>query len=180
MERVYRSILLIAVLLLAGISILSAPVCTHAQKIPADRLYTNSAYRWKVSYPEGWKVKNEGSTFVKIISPSGTALCGFHSQTNPGRFKTVDEFTEFMLAQTEGFLRQRGFMQRVANGRQISLPNNITGTDVLVDIVPGGRSRRIFVLAKDRILCIDCETYAGDWEKLSETFERIISSFTVQ
>ena len=139
--------------------------------------YTNSTYRWSISYPSNWTVDDKNPAFVRILSSADNALCGIH--TVSVRSKSLDEFTDLMLAQTEQFLKQKGLVSVILSRRRISLPNDIAGYDVLVDILPGGRSRRIFVLADGQAYALDCETYAKNWEKFEPFFKRIINSFTL-
>ena len=68
---------------------------------------------------------------------------------------------------------------RSAPKQRISLPNDVIGNDVLTEILSGGRSRRIYVLADTGGYVIDCETYAKNWGKLEPSFDRIINSFTL-
>ena len=150
----------------------------EAQQVQADTLYTNAAYRWSISYPLSWTVDGGDSSFVRVLPPGSDALCGIHSGNV--RFKTLDEFTEFMLAHMEQSLKQQGFASVISDQHRISLPRDVIGNDVLVDIVPGGRSHRIFVLADGRGFGIDCETAAENWERLGPFFDRIVSSFTVE
>ncbi len=164
-------------LLSLGLVILQAPFVAGAQQTESYRLYTNSTYRWSISYPPNWTVDDKDPTFVRILSSEDNAQCGIHSGSV--RFKTVDEFTDFMLAHTGQTLAEKGFMSIILAQRRISLPNDIIGNDVLVDILPGGKSRRIFSLADGQGYIINCETAAKNWGKLEPFFERIISSFTL-
>jgi hypothetical protein len=142
-----------------------------------EQSYTNSTYRWSISYPRNWTVDDKDPSFVKIISAANNALCGVHS--GAVRFKTVDEYTDFMQAYSERSFRDKGVMVRSGPRQKISLPNNVIGNDVLTEILSGGRSRRIYVLVDAREFAIDCETYAKDWGKLEPSFDRIINSFAV-
>ncbi len=167
----------IALLLSLGLALLNASFVADAQQGEPDRLYTNSTYRWSISYPSNWTVDDKNPAFVRILSSADNALCGIH--TGSVRFKSLDAFTDFMLAHSEQFLKQRGAVSVILSRRRISLPNDIGGYDVLVDILPGLRSRRIFVLADGQAYGLDCETYAKNWEKFEPFFERIINSFTL-
>jgi hypothetical protein len=138
---------------------------------------TNSTYHWSISYPPSWTVDDKDPTFVRFLSSPDNALCGIHTQSVP--FKTVDEFTDFILDQAEKSLKQRGVMSLILSRRQISLPNNIVGNDVFVNLLPGGASRRIFVLVDGQGFVVDCETYVANWRKLEHSYDQIISSFTV-
>jgi hypothetical protein len=140
------------------------------------RSYTSPVYRWSISYPANWTIDSKDPSFVRIHSAADNALCGIHS--GPVRFETLDEFTDFMLAHNERFIRGRGQAFVILARRRISLQNEIIGNDVLVEIGPGGKSRRILVLVDGRGFAIDCETYATNWEKLDPFFERVINSFT--
>jgi len=92
----------------------------------------------------------------------------------------VDEFTDFMQAESERLFRDSGVTVRSLATQKISLPNEVIGNDVVTEILSGGRSRRIYVLANAGGYDIDCETYAQNWEKLEPFFARIIGSFTLE
>ena len=51
---------------------------------------------------------------------------------------------------------------------------------MLVELGPGGRSRRLHVLVDGRGFAIDCEAYTRHWGKLEGAYQRIIASFTVK
>mgnify|MGYP001619268813 CR=1 FL=1 len=62
----------------------------------------------------------------------------------------------------------------------ISLPNNVTAADVVTELGPGGKSRRIYVLIDKQAFVIDAETYTTAWDVFSQNFDQIIKSFTVK
>ena len=144
---------------------------------PAERVYTNPVYRWSISYPSSWAVDSADVSFVRITSSTDNALCGIHSGAVP--FKTVDEFADTTLANNEQYFRDRGQVFVISARRQISLPNDITGIDVLTGIGAGGKSRRVYILVDPRGFMIDCETYAKDWDRLEPFYDRIVKSFTM-
>ena len=158
-------------------------VATAAQTPPkpeptaSAHSYTNPVYRWSVPYPADWKIDITNPGDVRIHSPASDGLCGIRSGVV--RFKTVDEFTDFMQAESERLFRDSGVTVRSLATQKISLPNEVIGNDVVTEILSGGRSRRIYVLANAGGYDIDCETYAQNWEKLEPFFARIIGSFTL-
>ena len=95
------------------------------------------------------------------------------------RFNTVDDLTDFMLASDEAFFKEKSQKFVVLTRKRVALPNGRTGNDVLVEIGPGGRSRRLHVLADGRGFAIDCEAYTKNWGKLEGSYQRVIASFTV-
>jgi hypothetical protein len=125
----------------------------HGQNVPRParemKTYTNASWRWSISYPAGWAMDSSDPGFVRIRSVAQNALCGIHSGP-VDRFNTADEFTDFMLAHDERFFRDKGQKFVILARRRITLPNAIVGSDVLAEIGPGGRSRRIHVLADGR------------------------------
>ena len=149
------------------------------QADPALRVYNNAVHRWSVSVPAGWKLDATNPADVRIHSPAGDGLCGMHSR-GVTRFTTVDEYSDFMTAFNEQYFKDRGVQVRSSPKQRISLPNEVSGVDVLTEILSGGRSRRIYVLADGVGYGIDCETHATNWEKLEHFFARIIGSFTLE
>jgi hypothetical protein len=158
-------------------------VAAYAQEAPKPARetaqYTNKSWRWSISYPTGWTIDSSNPTFVVIRSAPQNAMCGIHSGP-VDRFNTVDELTDFLLAHDEKFFKGKGQKFTVVTRKRIKLPNGIVGNDVLAEIGPGGRSRRIHVLADGRGLAVDCEGYTKSWSKLEVAYQRIIASFTVR
>ena len=116
---------------------------------------------------------------VRIRSAAESALCSIHSGPMD-RFNSVDELTDFLLANDAQFFREKRQKFAVLARKRISLPNRIVGNDVLAEIGPGGRSRRVHVLADGRGFAIDCETYAKNWSSLEVEYQKVIASFTVR
>jgi hypothetical protein len=140
--------------------------------------YTSKTWRWSISYPVGWTVETPEPDLVRIRSKAQNALCSVVSGP-VDRFNTVDEMTQFMLDHDERYLREKGHRFTVLARRKITLPNGVVGNDVLAEIGPGGRSRRIHVLADGRGFALDCEAHTGNWARLETAYRRVMESFTV-
>jgi hypothetical protein len=164
-------------LILVTIAVLTA---AHAQQAPQParemKKYTNVSWRWSIAYPAGWTVESDYPGLVRIHSPAENALCSIHSGPMD-RFNTVDELTDFLVEHDAKLLKEKGQKFVVLARRRITLPNAMVGNDVLVEIGPGGRSRRLHVLADGRGFAIDCEAYAKHWSRLDTSYRRIIASF---
>jgi hypothetical protein len=165
------------------LAMLAAAVTAQAAETakPKQELgrYTSKAWRWSIAYPAGWKLEAKDPDLVRIRSAGDNALCSIHSGPMD-RFNTVDELTDFLLANDAQFFRNRGQKFTVLARKRISLPNRIAGNDVLAEIGPGGRSRRVHVLADGRGFAIDCEGYAKNWERLEAPYQQVMASFTVR
>jgi len=165
-----------------GVLIAAATIaCGQEPPRPArdTRTYANASWRWSVSYPAGWTIDSSDSALIRIRSEARSALCSIHSGA-VDRFNTVDEFTEFMLANETQFFREKGQKFTVLGRKRITLPNRVVGNDVLAGIGAGGKSRRIHVLADGRGFAIDCETYTKNWASVEADYQRVIASFTVR
>ncbi len=160
-------------------TVLVVTVCTGASEVRApDRLYTNRVAHWSIAYPGDWIVDDHDPADVRIYSSAAkTALCGIHS--TKAAFKTLDEFTDAVLAHDKLYFVDKGQVFGVLARTKISLPNTVVGSDVLTEIGPGGKSRRVYILADGQGFAIDCETYAKDWDRLAPFFEQIIRSFAL-
>lgn len=141
--------------------------------------YTSPSWRWSISYPAGWTIDARDPDLVRIRPAAGDGLCSILSGP-VDRFNTVDELTDFMVAHDERFLKEKGQKLAVLTRRRITLPNNIIGNDVLAEVGPGGRSRRVHAIADGRGFAIDCEAYTKNWSRLEAAYQRIIGSFTVR
>ena len=161
---------------------MAAITAAHGQEVPRParemKKYTNASWRWTISYPAGWTIDSSDPALVRIRSAPENALCSINSGP-VDRFNTVNEFTDFMLANDVRFFRENGQSFVVVARRRITLPNGIVANDVLAEIGPGGRSRRIHVLIDGRGLAVDCETYTKNWTRLEPSYQRVIGSFTV-
>ena len=157
----------------------AAPGKVAAQPAPKMGTYTNASWRWSISYPTGWTVESNYPGLVEFRSATDNALCAIHSGPMD-RFNTVDELTDFLLKHDEEFLKSKGQKFVVLARQRIKLPNGMAGNDVLAEIGPGGRSRRLHVLADGRGFAVDCEGYAKDWSRLDAIYRRIIASFAVR
>lgn len=154
------------------------PLRADARQVESYRLYPSSRYPWSISYPFSWIINDKDPAFVRFFSKRERMLCGIHSTS--ARSSNVDDFTDFMLAGGEQVARKQLGLESVTLSRtRISLPNENVGNDVLVDLRPGGRSRRIFAIIADYAYLIDCETYVHNWGNAEPIFDRIIRSFTV-
>ncbi len=162
---------------------LAAAAVAHGQDRPRSarevKTYTNASWRWTISYPAGWTIDAKDPDVIRIRPAAGDGMCSILSGP-VDRFNTVDELTNFMVAHDERFLKEKGQKLVVLARRPITLPNNIIGNDVLADIGPGGRSRRVHAIADGRGFAIDCEAYTKNWSKLEAVYQRIIGSFTVR
>ena len=143
------------------------------------RTYSNSAWRWSVSYPAQWTVEAADPAAVRIRFAERNALCSIMSGPMD-RFGSAEELADFMLANDEQFFRDKKQKFTIVERRRITLPNRVAGADVLAEIGPGQRSRRIYTLADGRGFAIDCETSAKNWEAVEPLYQQVISSFTVR
>jgi hypothetical protein len=168
---------------LAAFAAVADAAIAHAQEPPRPakdgKAYANAKWRWSIAYPAGWTLEAKDPDLVRIRSAPENALCSIHSGPMD-RFNTVDELTDFLLANDAQFFRDKGQKFTVLARRKISLPNRVVGNDVLVEIGPGGTSRRVHVLADGRGFAIDCEAYTKSWSRLEPAHQQVISSFSVR
>ena len=168
----------IAAILMALATVVAQAAETAKPKGETGR-YTSKAWRWSITYPAGWTLEAKDTDLVRIRSAADNALCSIHSGPMD-RFNSVDELTDFLLANDAQFFKEKGQKFTVLTRKRIALPNRIVGNDVLAEIGSGGRSRRVHVLADGRGFAIDCETYTKNWASLEADYQRVIASFTVR
>ncbi|NDQ57863.1 MAG: hypothetical protein GZ088_12400 [Acidipila sp.] len=137
--------------------------------------HSNPEYGWSVSYPSNWTIDSKDVSFVRISSPAADGLCGFHS-FRTDRIKTADELADAREKQDEG----DHFTTSHSPKQRISLPNEVTGWNVVSEIRGGGRSRRIYMLRDGVAYHIDCEAHVSIWAKVEPSFAQMISSFTLE
>src|SRR5262249_51184941 len=107
-------------------------------------VYANPSYQWSVSYPADWKLDSADPRRVGIFSPTDFANCGFHVDATRLKLelKTADEFADSVERYDEEEHLTTGHSAK----QRISLPNEVTGFDVVREIRGGGKSRRIYML----------------------------------
>ena len=76
--------------------------------------------------------------------------------------------------------KARGVTVRSSPRKEISLPDNVSGDEIVHDILSGGKSWSVYVLAGGVGYVIDCETYVKDRKTLEPSFARILNSFTLE
>jgi hypothetical protein len=89
----------------------------------------------------------------------------------------VDDFTDAIVAFTEQFFKDRGETYLVLARETITMPSGSTAIDVLAEFGPGSTSNRIYVLARDIGIILDCETSTGNWEQALPDFMTIREAF---
>ena len=119
-----------------------------------------------------------------VLAPAdGSGMCGIQFQ--PVRFESVQMFADFALNVQAQALQQQKHLQSATRSRKQSvLSSGQESVDALVDIQPGGRSRRLFVLGLavpgGRLgYALDCETAERNWNNLEKAYEAIMASFAV-
>jgi hypothetical protein len=105
------------------------------------------------------------------------ALCGIHSFA--WDHDDIAEFVDYVIAYEEGYFKSRGQTYVVLSRQEITLASGISGIELVVEIGPGGKSRRVYTLDANSVYLIDCETNLSDWLKLESTYDQIINSFTL-
>ena len=146
----------------------------------ATRVYQNPSFPWSVTYPDGWTLNLTSPGQLQILhpGPGDQAGCSFFSVAV--QFTSVDEFSNFWITQADQDMKRRGIGVRRGTKQSITLPNQIVGVSVTTEILAGGRSRSVFVLADGVGYMMDCETSAKSWDRFATSFERIINSFTIE
>lgn len=141
-------------------------------------VFESIAKGWSIERPVGWGLLDDPDGLAALIAPEGAALCGVHSASRP---PTADlkRFTDDLLASTAAELKLRhGIRSQVTTRRTIRLGSGETAVEVLVDLIPGGRSRRLFTLgANGWAYVVDCETSTERWAFHQAEFEHVIRSF---
>jgi hypothetical protein len=146
---------------------------------PKDTLYSSPEHRWSIVYPSDWRfdsIRGPGGDWTRIQAPANAGICGVH--VNQLRPMTLEEAVDRLLAGYTQVFKARGMTAVVVERRLILSPSGTTGYDIIVELRPGGKSRQTYFLVGDRLMHVDCETYARDWDRLDAIFDRILRSFT--
>ena len=149
----------------------------------ADVMYKSPNFGWSIKFPGDWRLNDADPAAVVLTSPDGSGMCGIKFQ--PVRFESVQMFADFMLNFQAQALQQQNHLQSVTRSRKQSvLSSGQESVDALVDIQPGGRSHRLFVLGLavpgGRLgYALDCETTERNWNNLEKAYDAIMASFAV-
>lgn len=154
------------------------PVMTYpslpAAPSPGMDRYVDPVNGWSISYPLGWQVDGSDPASVKIRDPAKQALVGIGvGPTDLPLNAAVDQ----MLAVAEQSQRQGGPTWKLSSRQLTALPDGTPAVDVRVELVPGGRSRQLYVVEEGRIFGVNAETYLTVWDTFSADFDRILQSF---
>lgn len=159
------------------------PMSSHAE-VAADSVaqatwavYVNPAFRWSVSYPADWVVDSTSAASTRIRSADSQCLCGIHSGEVP--YKDTDRFTKSMLDFMKNMAHGDGLRLVVRSRNRLTLSGGVVANDVLTEIQPGGKSRKVFVMARGTGFMVDCETYAAKWSESESKFDALIRSFAL-
>jgi hypothetical protein len=136
--------------------------------------YIDPVHRWSVAYPEFWRPDDTGRGWVKLSR--GMAIVGVHTATDVSG-KSLDEVADAWL---RGWEQHVGTKVEVVARRRLAL-SGLTAIEVVHHIGSGvvGKSRKIFLVVKDRAFLIDAETYLEAWPIFEADFNHIVDSFRV-
>lgn len=169
-------------LLLAGIGNFAPPVSAApltfatAPAAPVTGMirYVDAVNGWSIDYPAGWRVDAADPAFIQIHDPQDGALVGIHVQPTDLPLNVV---VDQMLAYEEQFQRQDGLTWALSSRQQISLSDGTQAVDVVVEIMPGGRSHQLYAVKGGKAFEVNAETYVTSWDKYSADFDRMLQSF---
>ena len=140
------------------------------------KAYTSPVFGWTIQYPSNWTLNDSDPTAVMITSPLRRAFIGIH--TNDVRAKTLDELVDFIILYTKRQLYEaKNINYVVVSRKKIQIDKNTIGIDVLSELRPGGKSRRLYFLVENRAFGVDAETYAEEWDQFVSQFDRILRTF---
>ena len=156
---------------------------TATQALADDVMYISPNFGWSLKFPREWRVDASDAAVVSIRPPDGSGLCSVHF--NAVRFQSVDMFADVMLDVEAKLLQQRKRLKSVTLSRkQSTLPSGQASVEAVVDLQPGGRSHRLYVLWQEvpggRVAyTMDCETTIQNWDQLEKAYNAIMASFAV-
>lgn len=136
--------------------------------------YVDAANNWSIDYPDGWRVDPANPAFVQFHDPEDGALVGVHVKPTDQPLNIV---VDNSLAFEEQYHRQSDLTMTVSSRQQIALPDGTPAVDLVVEIVPGGRSHQLFVVKAGKAYSVNAETYVATWDKFSADFDRMLGSF---
>ena len=165
--RTIRSIAVLLTVLLWA----CAPQATAA---PGMDRFVDPANGWSISYPVGWRLDGSDPAVFQFHDPENQALVGVRVMpTDLPLNASVDQ----MLASYAQRLQEKQLTWAVSSRQLTSLPNGTTAVSVRGDLVPGGRSRQLYVVKGGKVFGVNAETYLPFWDKFAGNFEQMVESF---
>ncbi len=137
---------------------------------------SSSKFHWTIAVPSSWKVNKRDPSSVIMSSSDGRALCGVHSGYLKKK-KSEMNYDELRRMVKQMMAAPSHLKLKVVRQRNITLPSGAIGIEVMVDLVPGGRSLRRYSTSKGAVFAVDCETYASEWKSKELTFKTILKTF---
>ena len=147
----------------------------EATSVTTTSTFKSPDFPWSISYPSDWIVDASEPNFVRIarnVDDGLFALCGIHS--NSSGFNTVEELVDFVIDFEDEYFKERGQSYDILSRQAITLASGASGIELMVELGPGGKSRRVYFLTAGYDLVIDCETNLMDWPLLEATYDQII------
>jgi hypothetical protein len=135
---------------------------------------------WSLTYPPGWRLQQSAGAALTIVTPDGDGACGVHAWSR-SLYASLDDFTYAALALVAAnLLSKENLVSRLLWQRPVTLASGEPAREVLVDLLPGGRSHRLLsVSARGQAFALDCEAELEDWPRYGPQFERMIRSFRI-
>jgi hypothetical protein len=142
----------------------------------AGGTYTNSVFRWSISYPAGWRVEAENPHFVRLRR--GSALAGIHTYADVAG-RSLDQVASDDL---RSWAQNLGNRYQEVSRKPLTLAGGLPALEVVHLIGTGaqGKSRKIIAVQGERRILIDAEAYLADWPNLEGDFDRIVESFQLR
>jgi hypothetical protein len=152
-----------------------------ASSVTTTSTFVSPDFPWSITYPSDWSVDATDPAFVRIsrsLDDGLFSLCGIHS--NPAAFDTIEEFVDSVIDYEDDYFKERGQTYDILSRQAITLSSGLSGIELMVELGPGGKSRRVYFVTAEYMFIIDCETSLMDWPSLESTYNQIINSFTIE
>lgn len=146
--------------------------------------YSNKFFNWAVTYPDDWKLDDKldykDLSAVWLKKDAGMVVINSRKVLIN---KSLDSFVDEELTfETNFYKNNYNESISVIYRNNITLTNNIIATDIVRDIGPGRKSRKVIALVDDRAIEIEAMTpmpYSSLWPTYEPAFNRIISSLDI-
>lgn len=162
-------------MLLGGGAIWASPSGATPTAPASDTRYVDAVNGWSIDYPAGWQVDASDPAFVEMYDPDKQALVGVHVIPIALPLNT---FVDRSMAFEEQYERKQGLTWSLSSRRSTSLSDGTPAVDVVVEIMPGGRSHQLYAVKSGKAFEVNAETYVTSWDRFSTDFDRILGSFT--
>lgn len=160
--------------LLVMMSVMLVPTSATSQDVEWS-MFSNEEFGWSIEYPKDWSVDFEEKHFVTFTRQNPSIYCGVHSATVP--VTSPEDLIHLLRGFYVARLQEIGTHIVETEWSFHSASSGQFGILTTTELLPGGRSLKLYFVENGIGFVVDCEAPLDVWDDVSERIEKLISSF---